>query len=105
MTSQQYYIIVQQQNQSNVCSLKKVLSAENNMVNCAAAISSFLHGVLDLSIDTIWEEPSSSTSSVQVGNSQNLRCSPGEGDCIAVDRGQSVVPSGGVVDSLIIHGH
>ncbi len=63
-----------------------------------------LIAVLDLAIDAIGEKASSCTSSIQVGHSQHLRRGPGECNCVAINRCQDVVASGGVEDALVITG-
>lgn len=63
-----------------------------------------LTAVLDLAIDAIREEASSCTSSIQIGHSQHLGRSPGERNCVAINRCQDVVASGGIEDALIITG-
>lgn len=61
-----------------------------------------LAAVLDLAVDAIGEEASWRASRVQVGNTQDLGCCPGENESVVINWGQDVVPSGGVEDALVI---
>ena len=59
--------------------------------------------VLDLAVDSIGEESTSSTCGIQVGHSQHLSWVSGESHSVVINRGQDVVTSGGVEDALLSH--
>ncbi len=59
---------------------------------------------MDLAVETIGVEATRNACRAKVDNIQHLGGCPGVCNSVAINRGQGVVSSGGIVDTLIIYG-